>query len=493
MIKQTLFILIFGVLFTACKYSGTTCPEPNAKDILSEAKKIIESETLATVFNPERLKDIDTIEFLSGNFSGEGDEILAVCYSREEYLPCLSFSHLPAPYETASYFLVKLSCLNGKWKVDWASQENKIQKEDLIDIDGDGVFELVFHGNYVCNGGMEYGYYYIVTLKENKEEILYRRLPVNQMAILPNPNFHPKVNDTIVLELEVDFEDVDNNGTMELLEKTKRIIYKGGKTEEEVQGKALIEIESNTYFLKNGKYKMEVSDKQIVQKKSNRKREIVQLMIKFQNYLDDCGFTQAFFLADEVPYFDFYDKKFYEKAIEDKVIDEETDILKYSTEKILQCDLLSEKYKKKVKTNKEKGLGFSFWKEHVTIGAVLTDSEFGLDFRGPLFYGMDTQEEFEICMVDLQRYKNGFSPNPDSIMTSYNTSKEEVYEHFIELSSPDAAAYYVNYKLLRKAGTAPRFIMGFVYSDSTGWLIDDMYFDDYNGKILKKASEYSDD
>ena len=33
--------------------------------------------------------------------------------------------------------------------------------------------------------------------------------------------------------------------------------------------------------------------------------------------------------------------------------------------------------------------------------------------------------------------------------------------------------------------------MDFVYEEGKGWLIDNMYFDDYNGKVLKLYSEYN--
>jgi len=52
-------------------------------------------------------------------------------------------------------------------------------------------------------------------------------------------------------------------------------------------------------------------------------------------------------------------------------------------------------------------------------------------------------------------------------------------------------SYDINYKLIKQAGKAPRFIMDFVYEEGKGWLIDNMYFDDYNGKVLKLYSEYN--
>lgn len=223
------------------------------------------------------------------------------------------------------------------------------------------------------------------------------------------------------------------------------------------------------------------------------KQEITKLMIEFQDYLNNYGLTQAFMLATEEPYFELYDESFFLKAVQEGRIDEYTVLLDYAVENILKSDLLSGSYKERIKLNSENGLDFSIWKNDATIGSILTNSEFGLDFRGSLLMDKyyDDRETFEIGMIDHERYKNGFVPNPDSIMASYDFSPNEVYPHFIELTSPTTASYYINYKLIKKAGTAPRFIMNFVYVDGKGWLIDNMYFDDYNGKILKVYTDYN--
>jgi len=221
------------------------------------------------------------------------------------------------------------------------------------------------------------------------------------------------------------------------------------------------------------------------------KREITKVMIEFQDYLNHNGFTRVFILADEVPFLTLYDEKYFLEAVREQRIDDGTDILEYSTQQVLKSELLTDSYKQKIKLNSEKGLDFSFWKDNATIGSVLTGSEFGLDFIGPLILDNETREDFRISVIAMQRYKNGFAPDPDSIMASYDISPNEVYPHFIELTSETTASYYINYKLIKQFGTAPRFIMDFVYEEGKGWLIDNMYFDDYNGKVLKLYSEYN--
>lgn len=114
------------------------------------------------------------------------------------------------------------------------------------------------------------------------------------------------------------------------------------------------------------------------------KQEITKLMIEFQDYLNNYGLTQAFMLATEEPYFELYDESFFLKAVQEGRIDEYTVLLDYAVENILKSDLLSGSYKERIKLNSENGLDFSIWKNDATIGSILTNSEFGLDFRGSL-------------------------------------------------------------------------------------------------------------
>ncbi|MBN2757097.1 MAG: hypothetical protein JXR51_07970 [Bacteroidales bacterium] len=161
---------------------------------------------------------------------------------------------LPPPYETANYLLFKLSFNKGKWNIDWAVQENKLEQKNIIDIDGDGINEIIFKGNYDCNGGMMYGYYYISKFTNNELVNIYEQEPIDKIAILPNPNLELIENDTLTFELDVDLIDVNNDCVKELLEKKKVIIYKGGETKEEILQKALIINNIDTLFLKNGSF-----------------------------------------------------------------------------------------------------------------------------------------------------------------------------------------------------------------------------------------------
>lgn len=230
-----------------------------------------------------------------------------------------------------------------------------------------------------------------------------------------------------------------------------------------------------------------------IEEKMNPKKEITQVMIDFQNLLNQSSFTKVFYLATEEPYFDFHDKSYYNQAIENGLITEDTDILEYATDKVLASDLISEDFKKQIKANYKSRIDFSMWSKYANIGAILTDSEFGLDFLGPLLVNKyyESRGRFNSAIKSHKRYKNGFEPNPDSIMMSYDISPNEVYPHFIEMTSPTTASYYVHSKLIKIYGKGPRFVMDFVYSESLGWQINNMYYDDYKGNVLKLYSEFS--
>lgn len=91
---------------------------------------------------------------------------------------------------------------------------------------------------------------------------------------------------------------------------------------------------------------------------------------------------------------------------------------------------------------------FSIWNKNTTTGAIRTNSEIGLDFKGVTFWDIATKEDAELTIVNHERYKNGLAPNPDSIMISYDIPPTEVYQHYIKVTSPTTASYYVNSKLI---------------------------------------------
>lgn len=253
--KKLLFITsLFLVIFIVCKQNSSNCDEPIRRNILNEAQLLIDNGEEALIFDESLLGTIDTIELFQGNFATSKGEYLAMCYSFEEHYPCMSYSHLSPPYETANYLLMKLSCSNGKWNIDWAAQENKLEKNNIIDIDGDGISEIIFQGYYDCNGGMVYGYYYIAKFIKNELVYLYEKEPIDQIAVLPNPNLEITEKDTVTLNLNIEFIDVDNDGIKELIEKTTVVVYNGGKTRKEILKKASITNNIDTLYIKNGKF-----------------------------------------------------------------------------------------------------------------------------------------------------------------------------------------------------------------------------------------------
>ena len=250
LITTTLFLLIF----IGCIQNDSNCTEPNANDILNEVQLLVDNDEKVLIFNENILGTLDTIELFPGNFSGKNREYIGMCYSYEEYYPCMSFPHLSPPYETANYLLLKLSCKRGKWNIDWAAQENKLEERNIIDIEGDGINEIIFQGDYDCNGGMIYGYYYIAKFLNNELVYLYEKEPIDKIALLPNPNLMLTENDTLIFDLKVDLIDTNNDGVEELIENKRIVVYKGGETKSEILDNALITINADTLYFKNNKF-----------------------------------------------------------------------------------------------------------------------------------------------------------------------------------------------------------------------------------------------
>lgn len=172
---ERLFLLLVPVLLSLISCKNNDCSEPDVPKVINELRTKIEKSDDLVLFNESRLASIDTVVIFPGSFNKLKREYLGMGYSFEKHIPCESFSFLPPPYETANYILFKLVCKNGEWNIDWLQQENKIEEENIIDIEGDDLNELVFKGSYDCNGGMMYEFYYIAKFVQNEIKYIYMK------------------------------------------------------------------------------------------------------------------------------------------------------------------------------------------------------------------------------------------------------------------------------------------------------------------------------
>lgn len=247
-IRYIAIILLAGIITFSCNYK--TPEPPSVSDVLEMAKENLENNDNASIFDANRLVNLDTAVIFEGHFSTtKQKELIAMCFSKEEYLPCNSINKLPPPFETANYLVMKLTAKRGRWIPDWIAQENKLTSESIIDIDNDGLSELIFNGEYTCNGGMDYGYYYIMTFKNNDAAIIYQKVSENQLAMWPNPNISLTPENVLIDEIQVTLKDINGDSIMEILENRNVLEYNGGQTLKEINDSGITHRIIDTIFL----------------------------------------------------------------------------------------------------------------------------------------------------------------------------------------------------------------------------------------------------
>jgi hypothetical protein len=247
-LKYIALVFIVGLMVYSCNYE---IPEtPSVSKALELAKENLENNENINIFDVTKLQNLDTAVFFEGQFSGNyKKEIIAMCFSKDGFLPCSSYAKSPPPFETSHYLIMKLIPKRGNWVTDWIAQENKIDANSIIDIDNDSLNELVFNGMYMCNGGMTYGYYYIMTFKNNDPSIIYQKISENQLTTWPNPNISFYDGAVLIDEMKVRLEDIDGDNKMEILENRKVLEYRGGKSLEEIKDSATHHEIIDTVFL----------------------------------------------------------------------------------------------------------------------------------------------------------------------------------------------------------------------------------------------------
>lgn len=262
--KKSHFILMVCVIIVsvlAFSYRKTTrigeCKKPNKKWILAQANQLVQQNHDTKLMLPHRLKNLDSLILLSGQFSSnQYPEYLALCVPQKSYFPCGGYSpHLP-PVETANFLLLKMSCQKeGKWQVDWFAQENMIRDSNLVDLNNDGLKELIFKDEAVCRGGIKYGFYYIQSLKNDTSTILYANNTFDKLMMFPFHKTRVAVGDTIVKRVNVSFKDVNQDGIQEIEEVLEYAIYQGGKTHPQAEKLVTRGTQKKLLYLKEGHYR----------------------------------------------------------------------------------------------------------------------------------------------------------------------------------------------------------------------------------------------
>jgi hypothetical protein len=247
--KRYISFLFMIVLFSACD-RNRILELPTVSEAVKMANDNLNNEKNNSIFDASKLIGLDTAVFFEGNFSpGKKKEVIAMCFASKMVKPCNTEPISPPPFETSNYLFMKLTQGRGSWVIDWVAQENPIQAQNIVDIDNDKLSELVFEGSYYCKGGMRFGYYYILTFKNDNAQIIYQKVSENQLATWPNPKVSLYKGAVLIDEIEVRLEDVDNDSVMEILERREVLEYNGGVTLEEISDSANKYLIFDTIFL----------------------------------------------------------------------------------------------------------------------------------------------------------------------------------------------------------------------------------------------------
>lgn len=156
------------------------------------------------------------------------------------------------PVEAGPYYIEWLVLMyknpGGYWTyANWfRDNQNRI---DLIDIDNDGIKEIIAE-----NTGMAQGYidenYWLISLKNETEEILYQNESFDYSAGAFVQD--KKIGDIISKTIEVNYIDLNNDGIKEIIELAATGLFQYYSENEGVDLKYTKE--KNTYHLVNGKY-----------------------------------------------------------------------------------------------------------------------------------------------------------------------------------------------------------------------------------------------
>ena len=240
------------------EYSQTMCKLPSQTYILQKAQSLVnDTSNLGKILLPQRLQNLDTALLMVDHFASTKTlEFLAVCKPKEERLPCSQLASLLPPLETANFLLVKMSCQRkNKWQVDWFAQENIINDSSLVDLNNDGLKELIFKDEAVCRGGIKYGFYYIQSLKNDTSTKLYANNTFDKLMMFPFHKHKVVVGDTIVKRVNVNFKDVNQDGIQEIEEVLNYAIYQGGKDHQQAEKLVKRGTRKRVLYLKEGYYK----------------------------------------------------------------------------------------------------------------------------------------------------------------------------------------------------------------------------------------------
>lgn len=233
-VKKDLISFIFLVLSVISLTHGQS--KPSSSTIISIAEDIQKFEmSLHDYFSHAEIPPELDIEFQAKSLTGKNkDEGIAM-------IPLQA----GMSYTKLAFLLYKDEV--GNWVYgDWFGYASS--GIDFIDIDGDGIYEILCTDTFFNQGIME-GNHQLISIKNGQEKTLYK----SAIYDLSGSPFSKKIGDTISVDVKIGFKEVSNTKQLELIEKKvigKLISY----NEEKDETKLDYTQKTVRYSLKNEKY-----------------------------------------------------------------------------------------------------------------------------------------------------------------------------------------------------------------------------------------------
>jgi len=237
------------------------CSPPSKQFIQDEITRITRTDPSRVIWYPNALRQFEKeTVIIKGSFSAKG---------QQEYLVVLKSQFYAGMMSQIDRFdlLLKISCVpnnSNAWQVDWYNQTKAVSKNNVKDIDGDGIDELIIQGGGIKLGILR-GFYEIISLKGNKDRVLYQNRSLSYGGTGPTiVNYLPRL-DTLSIQHQLQFKDVNNDHINEIVEQTEVMVYTEGKAYKTIMKNALKLKQTRVLYLTKGKY-TEHSRDQIIRK-----------------------------------------------------------------------------------------------------------------------------------------------------------------------------------------------------------------------------------
>lgn len=235
-----LFVLLFFNSCTSNVKEEIPCTAPEINAMVEKGRAIIAKKGNKDIWNLRTLTGAVVIH--EAAFSTKGKkEYLAVCEGKAG-----------GSAGSANHLLMKIVCdeeAENGWDVAWSAQGSPIEKKNIVDVNGDGISELILEGGSTWMGECS-DYYQIISLSGNTKKTIYENYPFSRIGCggLAEAMEFQK-GDTLSAIYGVKFKDES------LIETVEYQLYNGGHTDEDIDNQSQRVTITKQLQFTNGVYK----------------------------------------------------------------------------------------------------------------------------------------------------------------------------------------------------------------------------------------------